>query len=172
MRLLLCLGFTVGLACAVPAYAATDPLLDGISKIPGAVEDVRIGGTWEKDGKNGEYRVVITRSGGDTVTARLFVQWIAYRDDGTTSVDDTIEIKELAALKVDVVDYTSNRIRKAFRSISKRSIRTATPTRITSCTSPRRQNTSSGRRATRQTARTGSGPAVRMIAHCRLISPR
>jgi hypothetical protein len=107
MRLLLCLGFTIGLACALPAHAATDPLLDGISKIPGAVEDVRIGGTWEKDGKNGEYRVVITRSGGDTVTARLFVQWIAYHDDGTTSVDDTIEIKELAALKVDVVDYTS-----------------------------------------------------------------
>lgn len=108
MRLLLCLGFTLGLACGSTAYAAaTDPLLDGISKIPGAVEDVRIGGTWEKDGKNGEYRVVITRSGGDTVTARLFVQWIAYHDDGGTSVDATIEIKELAALKVDVVDYTS-----------------------------------------------------------------
>ena len=41
------------------------------------------------------------------VTARLFVQWIAYHDDGETSVDNTIEIKELAALKVDVVDYTS-----------------------------------------------------------------
>ena len=68
---------------------------------------MRIGGTWEKDGKNGEYRVVITRSGGDTVTARLFVQWIAYHDDGDTSVDNTIEIKELGALKVDVVDYTS-----------------------------------------------------------------
>jgi hypothetical protein len=105
MRLLLCFGFAVGLALVQAAHA--DPLLDGIGKIPGAVEDVRIGGTWEKDGKNGEYRVVITRSGGDTVTARLFIQWIAYHDDGDTSVDNTIEIKELAALKVDVVDYTS-----------------------------------------------------------------
>ena len=98
-----------GLPSALPFCGAAhaDPLLDGIGKIPGAVEDVRIGGTWEKDGKNGEYRVVITRSGGDTVTARLFVQWIAYHDDGDTSVDNTIEIKELGALKVDVVDYTS-----------------------------------------------------------------
>ena len=104
MRLLF-FCFAVGLALFGTANA--DPLLDGIAKIPGPVEDVRIGGTWEKDGKNGEYRVVITRSGGDTVTARLFVQWIAYHDDGDTSVDNTIEIKELGALKVDVVDYTS-----------------------------------------------------------------
>ena len=104
MRLLF-FGFAVALASLGVAHA--DPLLDGIGKIPGAVEDVRIGGTWEKEGKNGEYRVVITRSGGDSVTARLFVQWIAYHDDGETSVDNTIEIKELGALKVDVVDYTS-----------------------------------------------------------------
>ena len=106
MRLLLCFGFAVGLALVrgprTPTRSST-----ASRKIPGAVEDVRIGGTWEKDGKNGEYRVVITRSGGDTVTARLFVQWIAYHDDGDTSVDNTIEIKELGALKVDVVDYTS-----------------------------------------------------------------
>jgi hypothetical protein len=105
MRLLLCFGLTVGLALFQGAHA--DPLLDGIGKVPGAVEDVRIGGTWEKEGKSGAYRVLISRSGGDTVTARLFVQWIAYHDDGEASVDTTIEIKELGALKVDVVDYTS-----------------------------------------------------------------
>ena len=68
MRLLF-FCFAVGLALFGTANA--DPLLDGIAKIPGPVEDVRIGGTWEKDGKNGEYRVVIARSGGDSVTARL-----------------------------------------------------------------------------------------------------
>jgi hypothetical protein len=105
MRRQVIFGFVAALALATAAHA--DPLLDGIGKIPGAVEDVRIGGTWEKDGKNGAYRVLITRSGGDTVTARLFVQWLAYHDDGEATVDGTIEIKELAALKVDVVDYTS-----------------------------------------------------------------
>ena len=98
----------LGLALALSARVAhADPLLDGIAKMPGGVEDVRIGGTWEKDGKSGAYRVVIARSGGDTVTARLFVQWIAYHDDGDTTVENTIEIKELAALKVDIVDFTS-----------------------------------------------------------------
>jgi hypothetical protein len=106
MRWQVLFGFAAALAMFSPAHA--DPLLDGIGKIPGAVEDVRIGGTWEKEGKSGAYRVVITRSGGDTVTARLFVQWIAYHDDGDATVDNTIEIRELAALKVDVVDYTSD----------------------------------------------------------------
>ena len=105
MRLLVLFGFAAALAFSTAVRA--DPLVDGIGKVPGAVEDVRIGGTWEKEGKSGAYRVLITRSGGDTVTARLFVQWIAYHDDGEASVDNTIEIKELAALKVDVVDYTS-----------------------------------------------------------------
>ena len=97
----------VGLAAALafPQTVRADPLLDGIGKLPGAVEDMRIGGTWERNGKSGVYRVVITRSGGDIVIARLFVQWIAHHG-GDVSVDDTIEIKELGALKVDVVDYT------------------------------------------------------------------
>ena len=35
------------------------------------------------------------------------MQWIAYQDNGDASVENTIEIKELADLKVDIVDYTS-----------------------------------------------------------------
>jgi hypothetical protein len=101
----LLIGFIAAFAAAGPAMA--DALLDGIGKIPGGVEDIRIGGTWEKEGKSGAYRILIARSGGDTVTARLFVQWIAYHDDGEASVDSTIEIKELADLKTDIVDYTS-----------------------------------------------------------------
>jgi hypothetical protein len=99
------LALAAALMAAAPAVA--DPLLDGLATLPGAVEDVRIPGTWEADGKSGAYRVIIARSGGDAVQARLFVQWIVYHDDGGATVENTIEIKELADLKVDIVDYQS-----------------------------------------------------------------
>ncbi len=102
---LVAIGLTLGLAAAVPARA--DALLDGLKAIPGSVEDVRIAGTWEQGDKAGAYRVIIARTVGEAVTARLFVQWLAYHDDGSATVDNTIEIKELADLKVDIVDYTS-----------------------------------------------------------------
>jgi hypothetical protein len=105
VRLAAAAGLALALALSAPAIA--DPISDGVTALPGAIEDVRIGGTWEKDGKNGAYRVVIARSGGEAVTARLFVQWITYTDDGGADVSNTIEIKELADLKVDIVDYTS-----------------------------------------------------------------
>lgn len=104
-KVILAGALAAGFTFALPARA--DDVLDGIAKMPGGVEDVRIGGTWEKDGENGAYRVIIDRSGGDKVTARLFVQWIAYHEGGEASVENTIEIKELADLKVDIVDYTS-----------------------------------------------------------------
>jgi hypothetical protein len=87
--------------------ARADAILDGLKTLPGNVEDVRVGGTWDEDDKNGIYRVIISRSGGDTVTARLFVQWVSYDDTGGAKVENTIEIKELAALNVDIVDFTS-----------------------------------------------------------------
>ena len=93
------------LALSHPASA--DELLDGLKTLPGSVEDVRVGGTWDRDGKSGIYRVIVSRSGGDAITARLFIQWVAYEDDGSLTVQDTIEIQELADLKVDIVDFTS-----------------------------------------------------------------
>ena len=93
-------------AGAHPALA--DPLLDGLKALPGTVEDVRVGGTWERGGKSGIYRIIVSRSGGDPITARLFVQWVAYDDSGGADVTDTIEIKEFADLKVDVQDFTSD----------------------------------------------------------------
>ncbi len=98
-------GLVAGLAAVDVARA--DALGDGIAALPGAVEEVRIGGTWDREGKSGAYRIVIARSGGDAITARLFVQWIAYQDDGGATVESTIEIEELAELKLDVVDFTS-----------------------------------------------------------------
>jgi hypothetical protein len=113
--LILAAVFVAGIAAALPAradspqgaQASADALLNGLATMPGAVEDVRIAGTWDAGDKTGAYRVIIARTVGEAVTARLFVQWIAYHDDGSATVDNTIEIKELAALKVDIVDYTS-----------------------------------------------------------------
>ncbi|MEJ0098155.1 MAG: hypothetical protein WDM84_09920 [Bauldia sp.] len=99
------LAVVAGFALARPVYA--DPLIDGITALPGNVEDVRIGGSWTQGSRSGVYRILIARSSGDIVTARLFVQWIAYDDNGGSTVQDTVEIQELADLKVDIVDFTS-----------------------------------------------------------------
>lgn len=104
-KIILAGALAAGLVISVPALA--DQVLDGIAAMPAGIEDVRIGGTWEKDGKNGAYRVVISRTGGDSAVARLFVQWIEYPDGGEARVQNTVEIKELNDLKVDIVDYTS-----------------------------------------------------------------
>ena len=95
-------------ALAVGGSALADEISNGVGTLPGAVEDVRIGGTWEEEGRSGAYRIIIARSGSDTITARLFVQWVTYDDAGGASLQQTIEIQELADLKVDIVDYTSD----------------------------------------------------------------
>ena len=77
-------ALVLSLAFATPAFS--DALSDGIAALPGSVEDVRIAGTWQKEGKSGAYRVIVSRSGGDAVTARLFVQWIAYGEAGESTV--------------------------------------------------------------------------------------
>src|SRR5690606_15991412 len=73
-------GLIAGSAIIVPA--AADEIADGVATLPGAVEDVRVGGTWDKDGKTGAYRIVVARTGTDKITARMFVQWVAYDDAG------------------------------------------------------------------------------------------
>jgi hypothetical protein len=84
-----------------------DAVSDGVAMIPGAVEDVRIVGTWDDNGRSGVFRVIVARSGGDAVTARLFVQWVAYQSDGGATVDASIEIAELGELGVDIDDVTA-----------------------------------------------------------------
>jgi hypothetical protein len=93
---------------ACPALAWSDPVMDGIANLPGGVEDVRIVGSWNQGSQSGVYRVAVARSGGDPVTARLFLQWIAYDDNGGSKVTNTIEIPEFAQLGVDIVDFTSS----------------------------------------------------------------
>lgn len=96
----------VGIALA-PFQAAADAVLDGIAALPGSVEEARVGGTFERDGRIGFYRIVVARTGGEVVTARLFIQWVAYEDDGGATVIGTQEIVELAELGVDVVDFST-----------------------------------------------------------------
>jgi hypothetical protein len=98
-------GLLLGLAAAGPLRA--DPVADGVAAIPGVVEDIRIGGTWAARSQSGIYRIVVARTGGDQVTARLFVQWVAYDDDGGAKVQNSIEINEFAELAVDIDDFTS-----------------------------------------------------------------
>jgi len=94
------------LATASPVSA--DDIADGVATMPGAVEDVRIGGTWDRGSSSGLYRIVVTRSGGNTITARLFVQWVAFDDDGGSTLIDSIEIEEVGELGIDVIDYISD----------------------------------------------------------------
>ncbi len=100
---------TVVLALAMSAPAAmADAVSDGVALLPGAVEDVRIAGTWSRDGQSGVYRLLIARSGGNELTARLFVQWVAFATDGSATLVNSIEIVEVAELGIDIVDYFSD----------------------------------------------------------------
>jgi len=87
--------------------ASADSVSDGVATIPGGVEDVRIAGTWQAEGKSGVYRMIIARTGGDAVTARLFVQWVAYGEAGEATLEDSMEIVEVSDLGLDIVDYIS-----------------------------------------------------------------
>ncbi len=98
-------GFSVGLGLGGSAVA--DEVSDQVAAIPGGVEDVSIGGSWQSGDRSGAYRLVVARSGGEKITARLFVQWIAYGDTGEATVDNSIEITELTDLGVDIVNLTS-----------------------------------------------------------------
>lgn len=102
------LATPLALATLAPVAARADAISDGIAALPGEVEDVRIAGSWTEGDKSGVYRVVISRSSGATVTARLFVQWLAYGGDGLPKVDSTLEITDLAAAGIDIVDYTAD----------------------------------------------------------------
>ena len=98
----------LALSAPAPSFAQPDPLVDSLSALPGNIEDVRIVGSWSQSGQSGVYRVLVARSGGDMVTARLFLQWIVYDDDGGAKVTNTVEIQEFARLNVDIVDFNSS----------------------------------------------------------------
>jgi hypothetical protein len=97
----------LGLGLTLAGAAAADELSDHVAAIPGAVEEVRLGGSWQEGDRTGSYRIVVARNGGERITARLFIQWIAYGAAGEATVEDSVEIKELAELGVDIVNFVS-----------------------------------------------------------------
>lgn len=98
-------GFSVGLGFGSSAVA--DETADSVRAIPAGVEDVSIGGSWQDGDRNGAYRLVVTRAAGEHVTARLFVQWLAYGAAGAATVEESIEITELGELGVDIINLSS-----------------------------------------------------------------
>lgn len=99
----LCLAAAV--LAVVPSRA--DQIADAVGAMSADVEDVRVVGNWSAEGKAGVYRVVVTRSGTKEITARLFVQWIAYAGNGASGqLIASREIGEFAALGVNLIDYT------------------------------------------------------------------
>jgi hypothetical protein len=98
-------GLVAGLGTMVGT--TVDVSADAIATIPASVHDVRMTGIWEDEDAVGAYRIVITRAGSESVTTRLFVQWIAVDDAGEATVADSIEIPELAEFGLDIVDYES-----------------------------------------------------------------
>lgn len=92
------------LTVATAAPLRADAISDGVQALSGTVQDVRTLGAWEKDGKKGLYRVVVVR-GGPEPTARLFIQWLAKAEDGTLSIDRTVDIQEMVELKRNIGDF-------------------------------------------------------------------
>lgn len=94
----------IGAATAFVQPVFADTVSEGVSVMPGSVQDVRFAGSWQSNGRNGAYRIVVTRDGGAATAARLFVQWIAYGEPGGPTVAASIEINEIADLGLNIVD--------------------------------------------------------------------
>ncbi len=89
------------------AAARADALGEAVQRLEPSIQDVRVTGTWDKDGRKGVYRVVVARTAGPSPTARLFVQWVATGVDGSQQIERAIEITEMAALKLDISDFVA-----------------------------------------------------------------
>ena len=61
-----------------PAFAQeTDAGANAVVTLPSQVETVVSGGYWERDGKEGSYRVIILLEGWEHLSNRVFLQWLA-----------------------------------------------------------------------------------------------
>jgi hypothetical protein len=94
------------LTAAMTAPLRADPTADSVTALSPAIQDVRVLGTWEKDGHKGAYRVIVARSGPEP-TARIFVQWLARAADGAITVQRSVDIKEMIELKRNVGDLVA-----------------------------------------------------------------
>lgn len=92
------------LAAATIAPLRADTLADGIAALSPSIQEVRTVGAWEKDGHKGVYRIIIDRTAPGP-TARLFVQWLEGAADGTTTINRSVDIKEMVELKRNIGDF-------------------------------------------------------------------
>lgn len=100
------------LACVVAAAVSFSPAVadtasNGAAGAHENIQDIRYAGSWNRDGRTGVYRVVIMQGNGERAADRLFVQWISQDNGGELRVEDSIEINEIAAWGLDIVDYVS-----------------------------------------------------------------
>ena len=94
------------LSAAMAAPLRADPIADSVTALSPAIQDVRVLGTWEKNGQKGAYRVIVARSGPEP-TARIFVQWLARAADGAITVQRSVDIQEMVELKRNVGDLVA-----------------------------------------------------------------
>jgi len=95
------------LLAPVAGAARADAVSETVGALDPSVQDLRIAGSWEKDGRKGVYRILVARTATPKPTARLFVQWIATGVDGSVQVERSIEITELQQLKLDISDFVA-----------------------------------------------------------------
>lgn len=91
----------------VTGTVAADPLADAVGKLDPAIRTTRIPGHWEDGDKQGIYRVVVARPDAAKSGARLFIQWVVLRADGSQSLERSVEITEFGQLGVDIADFVA-----------------------------------------------------------------
>ena len=87
-RIAVSLAMAALLVAAWPAAPVrADALADLVGALDPAIRDVSIAGAFKAEGRQGVYRLVLTRGSGDAPPSRLFVQWIAVAADGTAKLE-------------------------------------------------------------------------------------
>lgn len=90
-----------------PLPALADPLADAVGSLDPAIHRIARPGHWQTDGRQGDYRIVVTRDATPPNAARIFIQWIAKTEGGAPAIERSIEIPEFSALKADIADFTA-----------------------------------------------------------------
>jgi len=89
------LATMVGLACAVPGFAAAQTDAHRVVQtLPIPIEEVVSGGSWKTRTAEGTFRLVQTGEGWETVRHRVFVQWLEEsQEHRRVTVRRTIELE-------------------------------------------------------------------------------
>lgn len=97
----------VAVATTFASPAFSDTISSGTAAMSDDFHDIRYSGTWNRDGRSGVYRIVVENGDSAAAADRLFVQWMTQDNSGQETVENSIEISEIAAWGLDIVDYVS-----------------------------------------------------------------